>query len=346
MLRDLQEKLPFLNKKKSLEELDSESFDEGTEVGGTSTSIGTRPDQTAKTSMTSLKSRQEMLDDMEEEGSPKEDADAKKKKIRTNAIRGAIVLALVFIIAQDYIFPPEPEVTAPVLKPRQRPVKKKTDIAVEDTSSATTPAPEETSVAATEPVTETPSEPTAETVTDAPAPVEAAPSEVIEEPSTAPRISDVESDTSGSTTLAPEGEPASEPSPAFNNEVVSAESSTSDSITGDTSDASSEDLTEQILTGLEKEVNKNQNTTTKKTEYVAPPDYEYQGRGLVYNCSGKHWACVDGPSYKACEENASSNEFLKKKTECHPFNIYESPRGCASIQNRMVSSNAKTSFCN
>lgn len=333
MLRDLQEKLPFLNKKKSLDELDANGLGDATEAGRTLTSTSARSNKTERTNLTSLKSRQELLDDMEEESSPKENADAKKKKLRTNIIRGTIVLALIFILAQDYIFPPEtPEAPAPVAK-RNRPVKKKADIAPEET---VTPAPE-----ATEPV----SEPTAETVADAPAPIEAAPSEVIEEPATAPRIEDVAPE-AGTTTLAPEDEPASVPAPEFNNEVVSAESSTTDSVTGEASEPSTDDLTEQILTGLEKEVNKDQKKAPAKTEYVAPPDYEYQGRGLVYNCTGKHWACVDGPSYKACEDNASSNEFLKKKPECHPFNIYESPRGCASIQNRMVSSNAKTAFCN
>ena len=30
--------------------------------------------------------------------------------------------------------------------------------------------------------------------------------------------------------------------------------------------------------------------------YVAPPAYDNLGRGLVYNCKGRHWACVDKDS--------------------------------------------------
>ena len=104
-------------------------------------------------------------------------------------------------------------------------------------------------------------------------------------------------------------------------------------------------LADKILQDLEKQTG----TTAKKSEakgYVAPPDYEYTGRGLVYNCTGKHWACVDGPSYRICEENAAGNKYLKKPVECHPFNVYQNQKGCENMQNRMVSSSAKTNFCN
>ncbi len=104
------------------------------------------------------------------------------------------------------------------------------------------------------------------------------------------------------------------------------------------------DMTEQMLKELEKQ-NKVPKAKTQVTEYASPPDYEFKGRGLVYNCVGKHWACVDGPSYRRCEDNSSSLKFLKKKTECYPFNVYETQRGCESMQNRMVSSSAKTEFC-
>ena len=119
---------------------------------------------------------------------------------------------------------------------------------------------------------------------------------------------------------------------------------TVDSVTGDDTTQSPDNLTEQILKDLE-----DQATTTEKktvrTDYVTPPNYENVGRGLVYNCSGQHWACVDAPSYKVCEDNSSSTKFLKKKAECYPFNVYETQSGCEKMQNRMVSSSAKTEFC-
>ena len=106
------------------------------------------------------------------------------------------------------------------------------------------------------------------------------------------------------------------------------------------------DLTDKILEDLEKQALDKEKSAPKKRDYVAPPDYEYAGRGLVYNCVGKHWACVDAPSYKTCEQNSEGNKALNKKVECYPFNVYEKMKNCQAAQLMMTSSNAKTGFCN
>lgn len=149
------------------------------------------------------------------------------------------------------------------------------------------------------------------------------------------------------TEASPESTPSFEsPSDVAEPSMTAPSQDSVDSIDGDQSvTTSDENLTDQILQDLEKQAKTNK-PAQQKTQYVAPPDYEYRGRALVYNCVGKHWACVDGPSYKTCEDNSSSVQYLKKKTECHPFNIYETVRGCEIMQNRMVSSTAKTNFCN
>ena len=116
-----------------------------------------------------------------------------------------------------------------------------------------------------------------------------------------------------------------------------------DSIDG-TFDEPQADMTDQILRDLESQVKKDQPKTEVRS-YVSPPDYEYRGRGLVYNCGGKHWACVDGPSYKNCEDNHAFQDKKNAKIECYPFNVYETTRGCELMQNRLVSSGAKTEFC-
>lgn len=112
----------------------------------------------------------------------------------------------------------------------------------------------------------------------------------------------------------------------------------------DTVQPADDTITDKILEDLEKQAKDSQPPVVK--QYVSPPDYEYKGRGLVYNCKGKHWACVDGPSYKLCEDNNSSTKFLKMTIECHPANVYQTTRDCENVQNRNVSSNAKTDFCN
>lgn len=119
-----------------------------------------------------------------------------------------------------------------------------------------------------------------------------------------------------------------------------------DSIDGqENKTASDDDMTEKILQDLENQAKNQTKAKVQITEYVSPPDYEYKGRGLVYNCVGKHWACIDAPSYKVCQNNFDGNKYLKKKTECNPVNVYQSQKGCETIQNRMVSSSAKTNFC-
>jgi hypothetical protein len=117
-----------------------------------------------------------------------------------------------------------------------------------------------------------------------------------------------------------------------------------DSVDGQVTDVDDSTMTDKILEDLERQVKKEQPALVNK-EYVAPPDYEYRGRGLVYNCAGKHWACVDGPSYKVCENNFSGSTYQKKTIECFPFNTYETKKGCELMQNRVVSSSAKTDFC-
>lgn len=197
-----------------------------------------------------------------------------------------------------------------------------------------------------------------EATIDEPAPDEPAPSESEPaQPDTSVATSDsssvpesTPSETPPSEDLAqtpsePESEPEPTTQPDFSNDTSG--NSLSDSM-GDLSspidDQESGDLTEKILQDLENQ------TKTKVSEtpaqYVAPPDYEYTGRGLVYNCKALHWACIDGPSYKTCEDNFNFQKSKNAKPECYPFNVYETTRGCANMQNRMVSAGSKTEFCN
>jgi hypothetical protein len=107
---------------------------------------------------------------------------------------------------------------------------------------------------------------------------------------------------------------------------------------------SDDKFTQDILSDLEKQAKESKKVEGIR-EYVTPPNYEYVGRGLVYNCTGKHWACVDAPSYKSCEDNLASVKYLKKKIECRPYSVYDSIKNCENMQNRMVSSSTKTNFC-
>lgn len=282
----------------------------------------------------------------------KNGGDDKRKKI----VYGLIGVGLLVILFSDEIFPPEPE--QPATPSFVRPVRKKPVQKTETETPSETPqvdsgavatdtsAVPETTTAPTDSATttETPTDSAVDvTSTDSTVPAETLPETPVETmPETTPETVTTTPETPTETPTETTMEPTD---PMVGAETPSSDFSPSvDSIDGETP-TSDDNLTDQILQDLEKQAKSSEITETKK-EYVSPPDYEYRGRGLVYNCTGKHWACVDAPSYKTCEENASSTKFLNKPSECYPFNVYESPKGCELMQNRMVSSSAKTEFCN
>lgn len=105
------------------------------------------------------------------------------------------------------------------------------------------------------------------------------------------------------------------------------------------------DMSDQILADLEKQLKEKEGVSNNVSNYLNPPDYDYLGRGLVYNCKGKHWACIDGPSYKTCESNFSYLKNKNKAKECFPVSVFQTDRACQYIQKKKVSSNSETSFC-
>lgn len=287
-------------------------------------------------------------DDDDEETSADEDVEAAKKKKKSKILQFVIVGGTAIFLLSDYIIPTEEPVA--VIKPAKKGAKVKKPVAeapAEEKPATDTAATTETP--ATDPATVTPSESPVD-VTEAPVdngttPVETAPIDttVTETPTEQP-VETAPVETTPTDTTVTEA-PVEQPVETTPVETAPVENTvTEDTGTGEATTPGEDNLTDQILEDLEKQAKDTQQPEQKK-EYVAPPDYEYRGRGLVYNCTGKHWACVDAPSYKTCEDNASSVKFLNKKTECHPFNVYETPKGCEGVQNRMVSSSAKTAFC-
>lgn len=76
-----------------------------------------------------------------------------------------------------------------------------------------------------------------------------------------------------------------------------------------------------------------------------PPAYDQIGRGLVYNCKDKFWACLDKPAYVTCNKNQKWNKSKGNSAECAVADIYSSDEDCAKIQKYNVSTNASTAFC-
>ncbi|MBI2521857.1 MAG: hypothetical protein HYV97_15685 [Bdellovibrio sp.] len=87
------------------------------------------------------------------------------------------------------------------------------------------------------------------------------------------------------------------------------------------------------------------NSIPEKARYSPPPSYDELGRGLVYNCKGKHWACVNQDAYTACKNNMNWNTTNGKPQECVTANVYATDEDCKLIQLHNINTLAKTDFC-
>jgi hypothetical protein len=79
--------------------------------------------------------------------------------------------------------------------------------------------------------------------------------------------------------------------------------------------------------------------------HVDPPSYDLIGRGLVYNCKNKHWACVNKLTYVSCNKNMKWNKLNGYPAECAIINVYSSIDDCAILQNHNTSTGQHTPFC-
>ena len=274
---------------------------------------------------------------------PKNSGGPAGKSNRNQALM--IGLAVLFIGVMFYPDEPTPEVAAPaevkkIAKADPRPAETpsadapKAEDPIDPTAAVNPDTPVDSTATPTDPTAIDPTTTSAETTAETPSEPPADPTATVPTTEPAPESTPVPEESSLSDLLPPEEAPTAPPS---------APPASVDSVDGDVA-IDDTTTTDKILDDLEKQVKKEQPREVKK-EYVSPPDYEYKGRGLVYNCAGKHWACVDAPSYKSCEDNHSSVTFLRKTVECYPFNVYQTPKGCEAMQNRVVSTNAKTNFC-
>ena len=81
------------------------------------------------------------------------------------------------------------------------------------------------------------------------------------------------------------------------------------------------------------------------TKYESPPDYLLMGRALVYNCTGRHWACVDDTSYLQCKKNHIYLQKHAKKAECVETEVYATSAYCRIAQKMKIEQLSSTAFC-
>lgn len=69
-------------------------------------------------------------------------------------------------------------------------------------------------------------------------------------------------------------------------------------------------------------------------------NYNAIGRGLIYNCKEKHWACIDKTNYIKCGKLANSGS-----KDCMVKGVLKTIEACVSIQKKFISTNENTDFC-
>lgn len=100
-----------------------------------------------------------------------------------------------------------------------------------------------------------------------------------------------------------------------------------------------------ISNDLSKILNETKKQVEQNVEYIAPPDYTKFGRGLVYNCKGKHWACIDRTRWFECKNNLKYTNFYGKDKECVTVNVYGNQKDCRVMQLHNINTNTETNFC-
>jgi hypothetical protein len=74
------------------------------------------------------------------------------------------------------------------------------------------------------------------------------------------------------------------------------------------------------------------NAPTKKHELTKPINYEKLGPGLIYNCEGGHWACVDRDNYFNCRSAEQQVENSSAIPACAISDVYASVKDCQIMQ--------------
>ncbi len=274
-----------------------------------------------------------------EEAESEPDAQAEKKKKISMLIRVIIIIALGYMIVTEVFFKEDQSIDVPVVaqknhKPRKKILPKNETKPAEKVEEKIEPNIEPNIEPKIEAVVEAKVEEKSEAKTDKP-PIENIniidkKTEEIVAKEEAPKVEAVE----------PKETKPSQQSPSEVAEVKVSQKSVDENI----------DKLIDNIDGVSKLAtpSKNENLEAKISDegpYTAPPSYDQMGRGLVYNCKEKHWACVDKIGYLACNKNMKWNKSNGKPSECVIQNVYSTDDDCAIIQKYNISTNKETKFC-
>jgi hypothetical protein len=319
-------------------------------------------------------------DDGEDDNEPGEEIPKKKRKL--NVIQVLIIIAVVFV-GLEFLFPEEEPVAIPVLKKRAKPIPLKP--AIETAPPAVVENADDTldiepSVPVDNPIPEPIEDPVDNTAVDTTqqpdTPVGDVPTssdddldDLFDDTSTTTTDNEGDDTSEPDITPEPEPEPAPEPvelpvvdeDPNYIDDQETDISTTpepieqptdseifDDGIIDEVVDTSiSPNITDSILKSLEDKiaVKKEAQVLMIAVKPTNPPEYDFLGRGLVYNCTGKHWACIDSVNFTTCGENYSWNTQSSNAVECYPSELYDSVEDCTVVQQFKIDNIAETKFC-
>ena len=108
--------------------------------------------------------------------------------------------------------------------------------------------------------------------------------------------------------------------------------------------ASGSDYFSDLIFEIENEVEK-EKVAVKQTKRPSNPDYNRGGRGLVYNCSGGHWACLDQTAFEDCKTVAIWEKKQGRSLACVPIQVYASLDDCARAQLEKINNMSSKEIC-
>jgi len=278
-------------------------------------------------------------DDDDEDEEEEEGEQAEKKKKRAKLIRGLFIGALVVAFAMEVFFPEEEKVDPKQQKAamamakakgkskgkgkgkQKKPRSKKKKVAA---TPAATPKPTPKVAAIPDPIPKPTPVPTPKP-TPVPTPKIAATSKPTPAPTKEPEFT---------LNLANIGEGVQKDKPGGPGLPKTPLNGANKAKAGESDSISPLDM---IVSDLDKKQPK---------DYPKPPDYTLLGRGLVYNCKGKHWACVNKDSYFGCRTNMKWTKSNRKTLECTIVNVYSSADDCRIVQVHNINTRVSKEVCN
>ena len=277
----------------------------------------------------------------------------KKKKMKSMIIKVIVILGLGYFALDEFVLKgmqqqSETDIFAQAPKPKRKKVVEE-QVTTEATPPADTTVSSETAPPV-EPTVEAPTDSVPQEITTTPASSEPAVSEVppieninvlekTEEAATTPPVAQVEE------------QPPVQPEEQVISETRIGESSADqklDQLVENVEQTAATNPIEEVKIPSSNETTAASSMASKIVEGVtetAPPSYDQIGRGLVYNCKDKYWACLDKPAYVTCNKNQKWNKSKGNAPECAVADIYSSDEDCAKVQKYNVSTNASTAFC-